>query len=151
MSSDKPTSDGLASIHVFGEQGDRMTYEDCLFLSFLRSALSGQEFPKSCSEQVAHISSLLPSPRWSSLSWEQLQLCLTSALDLMNVVRLHCPLGKLRCCLKDTLWGSCRNKTTAHKSLVLPRAVVQPDPVAPCCKNATRVAPRWSEVKLKRA
>lgn len=78
MSSDEPTSYGLASIHVFREQGDRMAYKDCLFQSFLRSALSTQGFPKTCSEQVAHINLLPPS-----LSWEQLWLCLTSALDLM--------------------------------------------------------------------
>lgn len=68
-----------------------------------------------------------------------------------DVLHLHCPMGKLRCCLKDISWGSCRNKTTAHQSPALPRAVVQPDPVTLCCKNATRAAPRWSEVKPKRA
>ena len=90
MSSDEPTSYGLASIHMFGERGDRMAYEDCLFLSFLRSALSRQGFPKTCSEQVAHITSLPPS-----LSWEQLWLCLTSALDLMMS------------CICTVPWGSC--------------------------------------------
>lgn len=65
-----------------------------------------------------------------------------------DVWRLHCPMGKLGCCLKDISWGSCRNKTTAHQSPALPRAVVHPDPQTSCHKNATRAAP--SEVKLKK-
>lgn len=84
LRSDEPTSDGLASIHAFGELGDRAANEDCLSLSFLRSALSRQGIPKPCSEQAAQIPLLPPSPRLGRLRWEQLRLPLLSALALMK-------------------------------------------------------------------
>lgn len=83
MSIDKPTLYGLASVHVFRGKWSWMAYEDCQLLSFPKSALSRQELPKTCSGQVAHITSLPPNPQQGSVSWEQLWLLLTSPVDLM--------------------------------------------------------------------
>lgn len=141
MSIDEPTSYGLASIHVFGEQGSRMTYEDCQFLSFPRSALSRRN------PQRPALDRLLTPPH-SHQAQDRAVLAGTEAVVSPSICsrpndvwHLHCPMGKLGCCLKDISWGSCENKTTAHQSPALPRAVVHPDPVNSCHKNATRAAP----------